>query len=275
MKICWDTIEGIYLTKYGNFNKNGTIYVEMPSCGVCGEPYLTVKYRQSNYCSHSCSLTGENHPQYGKKFSKEWRNKLSTSAKHRFSDNNNNPNYKGGVEKLGLPLFNTFSPQIDFAENTKFIYVDKLKLLQIKCIYCGRWFIPTIISVRNRIIALNKDAAGRTCGEGRFYCTDRCKEACPTFRMRKYHKGFKKGSSREVQPELRKMVFERDNYICQSCGKSANEIQINCHHIYPVAIEPIESADIDNCITLCIECHKRVHRLSGCNYHELWCKGDI
>lgn len=268
-------IEDIHLTETGNFNKNGTIYIGVDACATCGEPYLTVKSRPSDYCGHSCSLTGENHPQYGKKFSKEWKNKLSVAAKHRFSDNDNNPNYKGGVEKLGLPLFDTFSPQIDFADNTKFINVDGLKLLQVKCIYCGQWFTPTITNVRNRIAALNRDVSGRTFGEGRFYCSDHCKKACPTFRMRKYHKGFKKGLSREVQPELRKMVFERDSYTCQHCGEIAKDVQINCRHIYPVAIEPIESADIDNCITLCVECHKKAHKLDGCNYHELWCKGGV
>lgn len=275
MKICWDMIEGIHLTEAGNFNKNGTTYIGVDACATCGEPYLTVKNRPSDYCGHSCSLMGENHPQYGRKFPKEWKKKMSIAAKRRFSNNDNNPNYKGGVERLGLPLFDTFSSQIDFADDTKFINVDGLKLLQVKCIYCGQWFIPTIISVRARIAALNMDVGGRTCGEGRFYCSSHCKEACPTFRMRKYHKGFKHGSSREVQPELRKLVLERDSWSCKKCNKTINEIELHCHHIYPVAIEPIESADIDNCITLCVECHKKVHKLRGCNYHELRCEGGL
>ena len=34
---------------------------------------------------------------------------------------------------------------------------------------------------------------------------------------------------------------------------------------------PIESADEDLCITLCVECHKEVHRQKECNYHNMGC----
>jgi hypothetical protein len=34
---------------------------------------------------------------------------------------------------------------------------------------------------------------------------------------------------------------------------------------------PIESADIDNCITLCKYCHEEVHQIPGCEYHNLRC----
>ena len=71
---------------------------------------------------------------------------------------------------------------------------------------------------------------------------------------------------REVQPELRSMVLERDNYECQKCGNTEG---LQCHHIYPVNIEPLLSADIDNCMTLCTICHKEVHKKDGCRYPQL------
>jgi 5-methylcytosine-specific restriction endonuclease McrA len=76
-----------------------------------------------------------------------------------------------------------------------------------------------------------------------------------------------------VQPELRQMVFERDNYTCQRCGFHKDDFQngIHCHHIESLNENPIESADIDNCITLCEGCHKEVHSISGCKYNELRC----
>ena len=107
----------------------------MESCAKCGDSYLTSKNRISDYCTISCALSGENHPQYGKSFSEKWRKNLSKSAKLRFSNNKNNPNYKGGVEKLGLPLFDTFSCQISFAEKTKFTHLNGFKLLKVKCTY--------------------------------------------------------------------------------------------------------------------------------------------
>ena len=270
MKICWDNLKDFYLSNEGNLKRNNTLYTEKESCARCGDPYMTLKNKPSDYCTISCALSGENHPQYGKKFSKSWRNKLSISARIRFSDNRNNPNYKGGVEKKGLPLFDTFSSQIDFADKTIFIYKDGLKLLQVKCTYCGKWFIPTIINVRARIAALNKDTSMRTCGEGRFYCSDGCKKSCPTFGQHKYPKEFKPATSREVQPELRQMVFERDDWTCQRCGET--EAELHCHHITGVVQNPIESADVDNCITFCKKCHKSVHKQSGCKYYELRCE---
>ena len=71
---------------------------------------------------------------------------------------------------------------------------------------------------------------------------------------------------REVQPELRKMVLARDNYLCVKC--SSKEL-LHCHHIYPVSTNPLESADVDNCITLCKDCHKEAHKKDGCGYEQL------
>jgi len=78
----------------------------------------------------------------------------------------------------------------------------------------------------------------------------RGKNACPIFRMRRFPKGFYLGTSREVQPELRQLVLKRDNYTCQKCDKC--NVELHCHHITGVEQNPIESADVDNCITLCI-----------------------
>lgn len=140
-------------------------------------------------------------------------------------------------------------------------------ILWIKCAYCGRYYIPTINQVRNRIHAL----IGLGTGENRFYCSNGCKKACPIFNRNLFPKGFKKCSSREVQPELRQLRLETDNYTCQKCGAGINNTELHCHHITGVIQNPIESADIDNTITLCKDCHKFVHSQKGCNYFELRC----
>jgi len=69
------------------------------------------------------------------------------------------------------------------------------------------------------------------------------------------------------------MVFERDGWTCQRCGESYAEL--HCHHIIGVVQNPIESADVDNCITFCKVCHKEIHEQDGCKYHELRCKGGL
>ena len=52
----------------------------------------------------------------------------------------------------------------------------------------------------------------------------------------------------------RTFVYERDNYICQCCGKRGNEL--NAHHVYSFAFNEELRYNIDNGITLCVECHE-------------------
>jgi hypothetical protein len=151
--------------------------------------------------------------------------------------------------------------------------VQKLELYeevngnQIKCRYCGDWCVPTNMEVKNRLIGISNND---TCY---IYCSEECKEACPTYRKILYPKGFKPASSREVNPVLRQIVFERDNYTCQKCFKHRDQLNcpLHCHHITPYVDSPIEGNDPENCITLCKDCHKEVHKIPGCGYNELKC----
>lgn len=139
--------------------------------------------------------------------------------------------------------------------------------LEVRCRYCGKYFIPTKRAVSSRIRSLE----GKTKWEGSLYCSNGCKQACPIYGKHKYPRGYKKATSREVQPQLRQMVLERDNWECQKCGKTVEEVELHCHHILPINEAPIESADVDNCITLCKECHKLSHKLPDCDYNSLRC----
>ena len=58
--------------------------------------------------------------------------------------------------------------------------------------------------------------------------------------------------------EWRKAVFERDNYTCQMCGKHGGKL--NAHHIKHWAKFPGERFVLDNGITFCEECHKKIHK---------------
>lgn len=155
-------------------------------------------------------------------------------------------------------LYDTYAHQLEWCEKVK----RNGKFLEVICTKCKIWFIPTNTCVSMRIYAINGNTTGNS--EYRFYCSEECKNTCEI-----YHKkpddlmrddAIKAGRipwhnvDRELQRELREIVLERDNYTCQECGSTDNP---ECHHIKPVATEPIESADVDNCITLCEKCHKK------------------
>ena len=160
-------------------------------------------------------------------------------------------------------LFKTYFKQLcDFEEARQ-----SLDNIEVKCAYCGKWMLPTNLEVKRRIVAINTI----TNGEQRFYCTENCKQSCPTYDQNKYPKGFKKATSREVVPLLRQLILERDNYTCQKCGATTETAQLHVHHEKSYTLNKIMANDPDNCITLCKKCHKEVHSQDGCRYVDLKC----
>lgn len=173
----------------------------------------------------------------------------------------------------GVASFNTYAHRLTPIEECR-IEKNTIDTLQVKCTYCGAWFTPELSNVIRRLGCIN----GNISGEQRFYCSINCKKVCPIYRQKLYPKDMTKRSmSREVQPELRKLVFERDRYICQKCEKSQLELDVplHCHHITGVEQNPIESADVDNCITLCKTCHSETHKLPKCSRYHLRCNMRI
>lgn len=58
--------------------------------------------------------------------------------------------------------------------------------------------------------------------------------------------------------EWRKAVFERDSYTCQHCGQVGGDL--NAHHIKAFKKFKKLRYVIENGLTLCEKCHKKVHR---------------
>ncbi|NID09389.1 HNH endonuclease [Fibrivirga algicola] len=91
----------------------------------------------------------------------------------------------------------------------------------------------------------------------------------------------------EKSKQWRNAIFARDNYTCQSCGRSSSELKsgsLQADHIYPFSaiikehkIETIEQAEeckqlwnTDNGRTLCIPCHKQTptYGFKATRYHK-------
>jgi len=162
-------------------------------------------------------------------------------------------------------IYNTYAPQIDWCEKIR-RDPDNYNWLQVKCSYCGKWYNPRSVEVKSRIQALN----GAIAGEARLYCSPGCKKLCPIYGhvTKSAEETGTKQLSREVQPELRQMVFERDDWTCQKCGGVK---RLQCHHKEGIRWAPLESADIAMCITYCVSCHKKAHKKEGCSYYEMRC----
>ena len=258
MKICWDNLEKVWLSKNGNLKIGHTTYIEMDSCERCGKPYLVQKrHYLSHFCSHSCAGSG-------KIRSIETRKRISKVSSSHIGALGSN--YKGGIKALGLAGYDTYKTTLGLYEEVR--KRENTEVLEVKCVYCGRWYAPKFTEVRHRLVAINS----LNIGEQRLYCSENCKQACPIYGRQKYPKGFKQITSREVSTYLRQMVFERDNWTCQICGKTIKGVQLHCHHMDPVAQNPLFQNDTNSCITLCKDCHKEVHNQHGCRYIDLRCK---
>jgi len=165
-------------------------------------------------------------------------------------------------KKFNIPRYELYQPQLEpYGVKCRRNKEDD-NVLEVKCMYCDRWFVPSRMSVQYKINAIN----GKGSGECNLYCSDMCKKSCPTYRQRIYPKDFKINTSREVQPELRKLVLNRDNYTCQKCNTT--NVELHCHHYEGIEINPVESADIDQCITLCKECHNNIHKKDKCGIKD-------
>jgi hypothetical protein len=259
-----ENLKHLYLTKNGNFINSITkkLYYYHYNCKKCGYPYLGTK--ESEYCSHKCMANTDEFKNRMSLVNKNNTHTLGTilTFDHRKKISGTLRNNTGGYAVDNLPKYDLYAPQLEPYEQCR-RNDDDPNILEVKCTYCGKWYVPTRHSTKHRINGISEN------DNSRFYCSSGCKIECPLFSAngnRINYKGKEGHNSREVQPELRQLTFDRDAHVCIKCGSTG---PLHCHHIDPVISNPIESADIDNCITLCKDCHKEAHKLPGCRYIDL------
>jgi hypothetical protein len=261
-----DRIDDEWKSKMSAVHKNKIVSIETRK--KLSEINKGKKYTEETKKKMSEARKGSNNCNYGKKLSEEQKEKirLSNIGKH---DGEKCHLWKGGVRKLNIPLYETYGHQLEIYEE---IRCNENRYLEVRCTYCGKWFVPKASDVKRRVKVIN----GKSRGELRLYCSEGCKKQCPIFGKKPTQimkeDAIRAGRiqpeepNREVQTDLRKLVLARDNYICQICGSTNN---LHCHHKRGIWQDQLESADIDMCITLCENCHKLEHTKIGMTYHEL------
>ena len=61
----------------------------------------------------------------------------------------------------------------------------------------------------------------------------------------------------------RNAVIQRDNHTCQKCTSGISKTKLNAHHIMSYLDNEHLRFDVNNGITLCVECHRHFHRIYG------------
>lgn len=216
----------------------------------------------------SLAKKGKRHPNYKKTFSGEHKKNISLSVR---GEKNHNYWKRYYIEN-NIPLYDTYANQLTIEEAPQRSKEDK-NILTVICNYCKKRFTPSVNYVRNRVRSIK----GTSAGECRLYCCNKCKNKCSIFNRSKHTKDQEVEHAREVQPELRQMRLEIDDYTCQKCEKHQDELDtgLHCHHIEGVRWEPLESADVDKVITLCKKCHEEIHSKEGCRYKDMKCEDSI
>lgn len=243
MKICYDNLDDMKLTKNGVFlKKNRDTYIYMESCEKCGEPYLTLKCRPSGCCSHSCSYTGRVYSSKARKNMSKAKTGIPT---------------KHGAYILNLPSYKTYADRL-WCDKTGYKFVKDVKVLTVECERCKKMFVPKISNVIHRVRFLE----GKETCESRFYCSDKCKAECPIFGQNKYPKGYKTPFefNRYEYMVWRKEVMRRAKYRCEYCGEKA----VDTHHIKSKKLEPFFALDPDYGIACCESCHYKYGHSGSC-----------
>ena len=104
-------------------------------------------------------------------------------------------------------------------------------------------------------------------------CGKKLSKSAKNYCLKCWNKKQDKGLSRErtkfansaAWQLIRKKCFERDNYTCTKCGlrnkRGLNKsVVLNAHHIKSYKHYPELRLELDNIITLCEDCHYKVHR---------------
>jgi len=146
--------------------------------------------------------------------------------------------------------------------------------IEVKCKTCNKWFVPTQDKVWNRIYSIEKDD-----GVGNFfYCSDKCKENCPSFRLRtdsilkdsKSNNYYTESEYQTFRKEVLKRQEDKLGYNeCEICEEMGDETCLHVHHEKPKKTHPHMILDPDNGVILCDKCHYEKGHIDECSTGKL------
>ena len=219
---------------------------------------LNNKEHKSNYDMKYYRKNEELKKTYHKSYRETNRDSVLNTIRNWTKNNKELKSRSDKIWKESFALYEAYSHKLGYAEEIR----DNNGLLETRCTYCNRWTTPKNKAVQQRIEALE----GKGTGECRIYCSNECKQSCPTFHRQKYEKGRELNTSREVPAEFRKMALEDRNYTCEKCGSKEGGLHV--HHIEGYAEQPMLRADLCNVLVVCKKCHKEIHKQPGCSYSD-------
>ena len=125
----------------------------------------------------------------------------------------------------------------------------------------SRWCSSECWSKRRKLNDCEHCKKPITSYHGKKYCSRKCSHSAM---FGEKSSSWKDGKSLERDrarfgtklKEWRNAVFKRDNYNCKHCNEKKH---LQAHHIIEWAKDESKRFEIDNGITLCIECHGKVH----------------
>jgi hypothetical protein len=158
---------------------------------------------------------------------------------------------KNKKRRKGMPLCKLCGARTSFVSAK---YCDTHRTL--KCETCKKVFV----------------LGARSMGQGqKAYCSQKCYGVSMRKMVGDKARHWQGGKTRERcrirgrldYREWRDQVFKRDRWTCQKCGKIGGDL--HAHHVKPFAKYPELRTVVFNGLTLCLRCHRKLHRMERQN----------
>ena len=144
-------------------------------------------------------------------------------------------------------------------------FIDVYGFINVSCYFCGKAYKPSFSSIQSRI----RYVSGIVNSEHNFYCSDNCKQKCPTYgfnpnkqidpRSKLYIPKTEAQNARAATKTaaIKKAVCDKYGELrCEICGQVG---EVELHHTLPVAQFGMDSVDPDSFLMLCHTCHVKLH----------------